>query len=132
MLRLFSSVTRRFSTDDCTPLSAPTAAHGEGAAGPEVCCDWIVAMASISGLLATAHPIRKPVMAYIFDTPLMTMTFDSSSGDFMKSPLEESKVIVINGVSKMYAMTGFRIGWAVASKPLIEAMATIQSQQTSG
>jgi aspartate aminotransferase len=40
--------------------------------------------------------------------------------------------VVINGVSKMYAMTGFRIGWAIANKPLIEAMATIQSQQTSG
>ncbi len=52
--------------------------------------------------------------------------------DFVKEPIEQSKLVVINGVSKMYAMTGFRIGWAVASKPLIEAMATIQSQQTSG
>jgi aspartate aminotransferase len=50
----------------------------------------------------------------------------------MKVPLEQSKVVVINGVSKMYAMTGFRIGWAVANNPLVEAMATIQSQQTSG
>ena len=52
--------------------------------------------------------------------------------DFMRTPLEESKLVVINGVSKMYAMTGFRIGWAIANRPLIEAMATIQSQQTSG
>ncbi len=34
----------------------------------------------------------------------------------MKEPLEESKLVVINGVSKMYAMTGFRIGWAIANK----------------
>jgi len=40
--------------------------------------------------------------------------------------------VVINGVSKMYAMTGFRIGWAIGNAHLIEAMATIQSQQTSG
>ena len=52
--------------------------------------------------------------------------------EFAKAPLEESKLVVINGVSKMYAMTGFRIGWALANRPLIEAMATIQSQQTSG
>jgi aspartate aminotransferase len=52
--------------------------------------------------------------------------------EFMKAPLEESKLVVINGVSKMYAMTGFRIGWAIGNRPLIEAMATIQSQQTSG
>jgi aspartate aminotransferase len=50
----------------------------------------------------------------------------------MKAPLEQSKLVVINGVSKMYAMTGYRIGWAIGNKPLVEAMATIQSQQTSG
>lgn len=43
-----------------------------------------------------------------------------------------SKLIVINCVSKMYAMTGFRIGWTVANKQLIRAMTNIQSQQTSG
>ncbi len=52
--------------------------------------------------------------------------------DFVKAPFEQSKLIVINGVSKMYAMTGFRIGWAIANEELIAAMATIQSQQTSG
>lgn len=52
--------------------------------------------------------------------------------DYTKIPLEQSKLVVINGISKMYAMTGFRIGWAVASQELIAAMATIQSQQTSG
>ncbi|MGE5049008.1 MAG: aminotransferase class I/II-fold pyridoxal phosphate-dependent enzyme, partial [Deltaproteobacteria bacterium] len=46
--------------------------------------------------------------------------------------LEQSKVLVVNCVSKMYAMTGFRIGWAIGNKELIRAMANIQSQQTSG
>jgi aspartate aminotransferase len=32
----------------------------------------------------------------------------------------------------MYAMTGFRIGWAVGNKELVKAMGNIQSQQTSG
>ena len=40
--------------------------------------------------------------------------------------------MVINCVSKTYAMTGFRIGWAIGNHELIQAMATIQSQQTSG
>ena len=52
--------------------------------------------------------------------------------DFAKTPLEQSKLVVINGVSKMYAMTGFRIGWAVANRELTQAMGNIQSQQTSG
>jgi aspartate aminotransferase len=46
--------------------------------------------------------------------------------------LESSKLVVINCVSKMYAMTGFRIGWAVGNRTLIRAMANIQSQETSG
>jgi len=45
---------------------------------------------------------------------------------------ENSKLVVVNGVSKQYAMTGFRIGWAVASKKLIEVMTNIQGHQTSG
>jgi aspartate aminotransferase len=45
---------------------------------------------------------------------------------------ENSKLVVINGVSKQYAMTGFRIGWAVGNKKLIEAMSNIQGHQTSG
>jgi aspartate aminotransferase len=45
---------------------------------------------------------------------------------------DNSKLIVINCVSKMYAMTGFRIGWAVGNKEVIGAMSNIQSQQTSG
>ncbi len=52
--------------------------------------------------------------------------------DYLKGSLEDSKLIIINGVSKQYAMTGFRIGWAVANKKLIRAMTNIQSHQTSG
>lgn len=41
------------------------------------------------------------------------------------------RTIVCNGVSKTYAMTGWRIGYAAGPVPLIKAMATIQSQSTS-
>ncbi len=52
--------------------------------------------------------------------------------DYAKDLSENSKLIVVNGVSKQYAMTGFRIGWAVANKKLIETMTNIQGHQTSG
>ncbi len=45
---------------------------------------------------------------------------------------ENSKLIVINGVSKQYAMTGFRIGWAIGNKKLVSVMTNIQGHQTSG
>jgi len=40
--------------------------------------------------------------------------------------------LTVNGVSKAYAMTGWRIGYAGGPLPLIKAMDKIQSQQTSG
>jgi aspartate aminotransferase len=51
--------------------------------------------------------------------------------DFAKKD-ENSKLIIINGVSKQYAMTGFRIGWSVANKQADEVMTNIQGHQTSG
>jgi aspartate aminotransferase len=39
--------------------------------------------------------------------------------------------IVVNGVSKSYAMTGWRIGYAAGPRDVITAMANIQSQSTS-
>jgi len=41
------------------------------------------------------------------------------------------RTMVIHGVSKTYAMTGFRIGFAAGPLELIQAMTTIQSQSTS-
>ena len=60
---------------------------------------------------------RKPTNVYDFSHALS---------------LDSSKLVVINCVSKMYAMTGFRIGWAVGGKQVVRAMTNIQSQETSG
>lgn len=41
------------------------------------------------------------------------------------------KLVVVDGVAKAYAMTGWRIGWAIAPRPLARAMAALQSHTTS-
>ena len=46
-------------------------------------------------------------------------------------PRLKDRTLTINGVSKAYAMTGWRIGYAGGPKSLIKAMAVIQSQATS-
>jgi aspartate aminotransferase len=48
-----------------------------------------------------------------------------------KKDLESSRVIVVNGISKLYGMTGFRIGWTIAPKPMVEIMTNVQAQTTS-
>ncbi|MBN2387704.1 MAG: pyridoxal phosphate-dependent aminotransferase [Anaerolineales bacterium] len=45
--------------------------------------------------------------------------------------VENSRVIVVNGVAKLYGMTGFRIGWVVAPRKMVEIMTNVQSQTTT-
>jgi aspartate aminotransferase len=42
-----------------------------------------------------------------------------------------ARTITVSGVSKSYAMTGWRIGWAAGPLPAIKAMGNVQSQETS-
>ena len=47
------------------------------------------------------------------------------------APNLQSRVVTLNGVSKSYCMTGWRIGYCTAPPELVEAMAKVQSQSTS-
>lgn len=47
-------------------------------------------------------------------------------------PALQSRTLTMNGVSKAFAMTGWRIGFAAGPRWLIEAMTDLQGQQTSG
>ncbi|MAI02459.1 MAG: aspartate aminotransferase [Rickettsiales bacterium] len=47
------------------------------------------------------------------------------------NPNLKSRTLTVNGVSKAYSMTGWRIGYAAGNDELIKAMAKIQSQSTS-
>lgn len=51
---------------------------------------------------------------------------------FTSKEIEDSHVIVVNGVAKVYGMTGFRVGWVVAPKPLVRVMTNVTVQTTSG
>jgi len=50
---------------------------------------------------------------------------------YTNKDIENSKIIVVNGVAKTYGMTGFRVGWAVAPRRLVEIMTNVQSQTTT-
>ncbi|MDI6870217.1 MAG: pyridoxal phosphate-dependent aminotransferase [Bacillota bacterium] len=47
------------------------------------------------------------------------------------APEFRARTLVVNGVSKTYAMTGWRIGYGAGPAPLIQAMASLQSHSTS-
>jgi aspartate aminotransferase len=72
----------------------------------------------------------------VMDDLYNRLVFDGKTApncyDFARAKSDSSKLIVVQGVSKMYAMTGFRIGWAITNPEVAEAMTNIQSHQTSG
>lgn len=56
---------------------------------------------------------------------------DAQQVSIASFPGMQERTVVINGVSKAYAMTGWRIGYAAAPRPVITAMSNLQSQSTS-
>ena len=54
-----------------------------------------------------------------------------SAFSFSRKPLNESPIVSINGVSKTFSMTGYRIGWSVANEAITQAMIKVQAQVSS-
>ncbi len=50
---------------------------------------------------------------------------------YTKRDVENSMIILVNGVAKLYGMTGFRVGWAIAPRKLVAIMTNVQSQTTT-
>lgn len=71
----------------------------------------------------------------IMDDIYQKLVFDGktpvSAYKFTNKDIESTKVITINGISKLYGMTGFRIGWMVASKQIVSVATNVLSQTTS-
>ena len=71
----------------------------------------------------------------IMDDIYHKLVFDgkhpATAYQFTDRDLEDSKLIVVNGISKLYGMTGFRIGWVIAPRPLVQIMTNVQAQTTS-
>ncbi len=56
---------------------------------------------------------------------------DAQHTCFPTLPGMQERTLLFEGVSKAYSMTGWRIGWTLGPKPIIQAMAKIQGQMTS-
>jgi aspartate aminotransferase len=94
------------------------------------------AMYSEEFIAAIVELCEKRGLYLIMDDIYHRLLFDGrrpiNCDDFAKDLSENSRLVVVNGVSKQYAMTGFRIGWAIGNKKLAEVMTNIQGHQTSG
>jgi aspartate aminotransferase len=77
---------------------------------------------------------RKKIFL-IMDDIYHKLVFDGTVWEpaykYTKNDVENTMVIVVNGVAKLYGMTGFRIGWVISNRKLVEVMTNVQGQMTS-
>jgi len=80
-----------------------------------------------------AEIVLKHNLYIISDEIYEKLTYDGFEHISIASidPGIKEKTIVVNGLSKSYAMTGWRIGYTAGPKEIIKAMTNIQSQSTS-
>ena len=78
---------------------------------------------------------RKGIF-FIADDIYHKLVFDRNEAvpayRFTNKDIEDSYVVVVNGVAKVYGMTGFRVGWVVAPRKLVKVMTNVTVQTTSG
>ena len=85
-------------------------------------------------LLLLANILRKyPHVQIMSDDIYEHITFDRFKfyNLVAVAPDLKERIFIVNGVSKAYSMTGWRIGYGAGNKDIIKAMALIQSQSTS-
>jgi len=89
---------------------------------------------SAAELAGFAAVIRQhPKLMVVSDDLYEHLTYDGFEFATIAAvaPDLAGRVLTLNGVSKSYCMTGWRLGFAAAPPPLVRAMAKLQSQSTS-
>jgi aspartate aminotransferase len=75
---------------------------------------------------------RYPHVFVIADEIYEYISFDAKLVSFASLPGMQERTITVNGFSKAFAMTGWRLGYAAAPEPVARAMAKVQGTFTAG
>jgi len=94
-----------------------------GAVYPPGLIEKVVEMCENKGIFMICDDIYHKLT---FDHVVAPPAYSFTSRD-----IENSHIIVVNGVAKLYGMTGFRIGWVVAPRDMIRVMTNVLAQTTS-
>lgn len=83
-------------------------------------------------LAALADVVLKHNLIVVSDEIYEHLVYDQPFASFptVRPGLQE-RTVLVNGVSKSYAMTGWRIGWTIAPPAVAKAIGDLQSQETS-
>ena len=95
-----------------------------GVVYPPELIEKIVALCERKGIYMVCDDIYHKL---VFDRKVAVPAYRFTSRD-----IEDSHIIVVNGVAKVYGMTGFRVGWVVGPRELVRVMTNVTAQTTSG
>lgn len=76
--------------------------------------------------------VRHPRVSVISDEIYRHINYIGGCASLTEFPEIADRLVLVNGVSKAYAMTGWRIGFAAAPLEIAKAMSKLQGQTTSG
>ena len=85
-------------------------------------------------LQALAEVLNAHPQVYILSDDIYEHILFTEEGFYTLAQIEprlKERVLTVNGVSKSYGMTGWRLGYAGGPRPLIQAMTDLQSHSTS-
>jgi len=86
-----------------------------------------------SRLRELAEVLRGHDCHIVLDEIYARLTYDGARqlSLLQVAPDLKQRIVVVDGVSKTYAMTGFRVGWALCNREIARALTTVQSQATT-
>lgn len=87
--------------------------------------DELLALADVLRLYPNLHILSDDIYEHIVFDDFKFYSLANIAPDL------KDRIFIVNGVSKAYSMTGWRIGYGAGNKDLIKAMAILQSQSTS-
>ena len=107
------------------------------ALGPETGCVVLNSPSNPTGRTYAADDVAAVVDAaaehgacVLLDEVYASLSFDGD-GRSLAADLDADHVVHVNGCSKQYAMTGWRLGWLVGSAPVVDATTTLHPGTTS-
>lgn len=90
------------------------------------------AVPSRDAWLSIAEVLRRSDAFILVDEIYSRLTFDGPSLSLLSvAPDLRERMAIVDGVSKTFAMTGFRVGWSLTGLALARALVTLQGQATT-
>ena len=94
-------------------------------------CNPTGAVYSRAELKAIAELAAERGWWVISDEIYRRIAYNGDAPSMIEAAGDNERIIIVDGVAKAFAMTGWRIGWAIAPKAVAKAMTALQSHTTS-